>query len=133
MVTHEMLVPLAKSTGVGTTKEGFLNLLRSHNEIRIDAENITFQRRKFPYSVSIAASDETEHTVIHLTVSSKSADTKYRQVIRTIRKTVGQVAGMNIQTLWDGASFEICSKLYPQIYKTENTMRKLLSKFMRRV
>lgn len=51
-------------------------------------------------------------------------------MLRIFRKTVGPYLQENIQIIWDGVSFEWAKEMYPQIYQVENSMRKLISKFM---
>lgn len=130
MEKYEMLIPLKRDDGIAIDLNGFLSLLNSHKLIKTEDNRIVYKKKKVEFELKIDDKIENEHIIFDLTLSHKNIDQKFRELIRVIRKTLGGFVGKNIQVIWDGASLDFCTKLYPVIYIVENTMRKLLSKFM---
>ncbi len=70
------------------------------------------------------------YSVFHVVFKISRTTEKFRDMLKAIRKTVGVHLKDDIQIIWDGIGFEWSKALYPRIYTIENSLRKLISKFM---
>lgn len=133
MVKVEYLVAIDVRSGLCKNIDGLKSLLMSN-------DRIVFQKSKLKFDNDIEVTCKFIDGEVTLGVlkyyhlcfeTSKSNIQKLNELCREVRSILSKVSenGM-VQTLWDGVGLELSQQAYPIIYEIENTLRKLLSKFM---
>lgn len=130
MVRVEYLFPFNTKDGVCKDIKSFNSLLSVHSDIDITTDKIEYKGLSYEYKVSLDEVINQNYSVFHVTFSFKRTTSKFRDMLKAVRKVVGVHIKDDIQIIWDGVGFEWSKELYPKIYKVENNLRKLISKFM---
>ncbi len=130
MVTVEYLLPFDTVDGVCKDVKSFYSLLGSNANFKIKSDKISFKRSSYNFSVEQTDVINQNCSVFHVTFGVSRTTDKFREMLKAFRKTVGLHLQDRIQIVWDGVSFEWSKELYPRLYQIENSMRKLISKFM---
>jgi len=130
MVQVEYLLPFDTKDGICKDIQSFNNLIATNANFKIAGENLTFKGSTYTFSVELSKAKDQNCSVFHLKISTKKLSDRYREMLKVLKKTFGPYLQDNIQIIWDGVSFEWAKELYPSIYEVENSMRKLISKFM---
>jgi len=130
MVRVEYLFPFNTKDGVCKDVKSFNSLLSVHSDIDITTDKIEYKGSSYNYKVSLDEVINQNYSVFHVTFSFKRTTPKFRDMLKAVRKVVGVHIKDDIQIIWDGVGFEWSTELYPKIYKVENNLRKLISKFM---
>lgn len=142
MYKVEYLILVNDSKSSCTTVGALLHLLQSDADIKIDkiGSQVTYKSNSFSLSVvqgiaEISDDDKTKNNnYFHITiVCSKTGELQaFSSLLRSIRKVVAPLllAPAALQVIWDDVSIHYGTKAYPHISRTENLMRKLITKFM---
>lgn len=130
MITVEYLLPFDTKEGICRDIKSFKSLLESNVNFSFSSNKINFKGSEYIFSVEKTDVQNQECSVFHVTFEISRATDKFRNMLKAFRKTVGYHLKDQIQIVWDGISFEWSKELYPKIYIIENSMRKLISKFM---
>lgn len=135
----EYLIPIDEQKHTLKSENGFINLLKTNDEIQIKENKIVYKKIEFAYMLKcnhIANSSiNCFHLIIENSVDNSQFDLEkeeikiYVELLKVIRK-IFLAYTEDFEILWDDISF-CCSQIaYPKIYEIENLMRKLLTKFM---
>jgi hypothetical protein len=130
MIKVEYLLPFNTKDGICRNIDSFNSLLCSHSDISIANKKLRFKNSNYSYSVSMNEVSNQDCTVFHVIFEINHVTEKFREMLKSFKKTVGVHLKDDIQIIWDGIGFEWSKELYPRIYQIENMMRKLISKFM---
>lgn len=130
MIKVEYLLPFNTKDGICRNINSFNSLLCSNSEISITEKRLRFKNSNYSYSVSMNEVSNQDCTVFHVIFEINRVTDKFREMLKSFKKTVGAHLKDDIQIIWDGIGFEWSKELYPRIYQIENMMRKLISKFM---
>jgi len=130
MITVEYLLPFNTEDGICKDIESFKSLLSSNTNFKIGNDEIEYKGSKYKFKCTVNIVQDKNCSVFHVTLGISRLTDKFREMLKSFRKTVGVQLKDNIQIIWDGVSFEWSKELYPQIYQIENSLRKLISKFM---
>lgn len=130
MVKIEYLLPFNTEDGICKDIESFNSLLCSHSDITVKDKKIKFRGSSYSYEVDMNVVLNQEYTVFHVSFEINHITDKFRDMLKAFKKIVGVFLKDDLQIIWDGIGFEWSKELYPKIYKIENLMRKLISKFM---
>lgn len=142
MYKVEYLILVNDDKSSCTTVDALLHLLQSDADIRIEEKGsqIAYKSKSFSLLVVQGATEANDgdktknNTYFHITiVCSKTGDLQvFSSLLRSIRKVVAPLllAPAALQVLWDDVSIHYGTKAYPHISRTENLMRKLITKFM---
>lgn len=130
MTTVEYLLPFDTKDGVCKDIESFKSLLASNSNFNLKTDKIQYKNSSYTFSVEQTDVQNQSCSVFHVTFGVGRTTEKFREMLKAFRKTVGLHLRDRIQIVWDGISFEWSKELYPKIYQIENSMRKLISKFM---
>jgi len=137
----EYLIRIDTSKGIAKNKEGFLFLLQSNTDIKIDTDKsqINFKNIVFDYILQENNINE-KNVVFHLIVkyndidiTNFSDDNKLlKDHLQLFTKLELIVKGFTdkIEVLWDDINFKCSQIAYPKIYEIENLFRKLITKYM---
>jgi len=128
----EYLITFDATDEICVSVEKFKNLLTAHSSISFPTKTtLAFDGGEFQYQLALG--NLTDGSIYYdLTVENTDEKLleKYTEFLKQIRKVCTKVSGRNIIVLRDGIGEYFCNLGYPVIYKTENLMRKLISKFM---
>lgn len=130
MIKVEYLLPFNTKDRVCKDINSFNSLLSVHSDISVTKNKIKFKKSKYDYSVTLDEVSNQNYSVFHVTFSINRTTDKFREMLKAVRQIVGVHIKNDIQIIWDGVGFEWSKELYPKIYKVENNLRKLISKFM---
>jgi hypothetical protein len=130
MITVEYLLPFNTEDGICANIDSFKALLSTNSNFKIKTNKIEYKRSAYDFSVSLNVVENQNCSVFNVTFGITRVTDKFREMLKAFRKTIGLHLKDNIQIIWDGVSFEWSKSLYPEIYQTENSLRKLISKFM---
>ncbi|MGV9001797.1 MAG: hypothetical protein ACOH18_02480 [Candidatus Saccharimonadaceae bacterium] len=119
----------------------FTHLLQSRSDILISKDNktITYDgKKRFQLEIKsgemLSKSENEESSMyfdITITAKTQSHIKDLTLLLRAVKKALGPISNASsIQILWDDVSTYYSEMAYPRISKTENLMRKLISKFM---
>lgn len=130
MITVEYLFPFNTKDGLCKNISSFNSLLSAHSDISIKKNIITFRNSPYSYKITLDEVANQDYSVFHVVFEISRTTEKFRDMLKAIKKTVGFHLKDDIQIIWDGIGFEWSKALYPKIYTIENSLRKLISKFM---
>jgi len=130
MITVEYLLPFNTENGICKNDDSFKSLITTNANFKLSKDKISFRKSEYDFSVSFDIVEDKECTVFHVTFATSKLTKKFREMLTVFRKTVGVHIKDHIQIIWDGVSFKWSKELYPKIYQIENSLRKLMSKFM---
>ena len=128
----EYLITFEQKASFCNSIPAFNNLLRTIDDISIEANSIEFQGQKIGYDVQTGEilNDKQRFFHVKLTFSNEKLLNEYENLLRVIRTVLSKAGEKPVQVLWDGISLYYAEQAYPLIYDIENTMRKLITKFM---
>lgn len=130
MIIVEYLFPFNTQDGLCRDISSFNSLLGAHSEISIKKDKLIFKGSPYNYKITLDEVPNQHYSVFHVVFQISRTTEKFRDMLKAIRKTVGVYIKDDIQIIWDGIGFEWSKELYPKIYTIENSLRKLISKFM---
>ena len=130
MITVEYLLPFNTEDGICKNIDSFKSLLSSNSNFKVKNNKIEYNSSSYYFKINLNVVRDKDCSVFHVTFGISRLTDKFREMLKAFRKTVGLQLKDNIQIIWDGASFEWSKELYPRIYQIENSLRKLISKFM---
>jgi len=130
MIKVEYLLPFDTKEGICKNIISFKSLISSNSNFKFKKNKINFKGSLYTIDISLNRVDNKETSVFHVVFATTKMSDKFRQMLKAFRKTLGPYLKDNILLIWDGVSFEWCKDLYPRIYSVENSLRKLISKFM---
>lgn len=117
------------------TDEMFQHFLDSNNRIKFEDDEIIFEGKTLEYTLKSADVEKSNEKVFHFTVEiqgneEEQADLieKFDSLVREINERKGMQFSINM--IWNDVSLYYCKKLYPEILKVENTLRKIIYLFM---
>lgn len=109
------------------------SLLLSDDDIeKVTSSKISVRGYEFGYKIEtgkINADKEPTYFILHFECENENDIPVFVKAIRTIR-TVLSIINPTVYKLWDDVSQYYAEQAYSKIYKVENLMRKLLTKFM---
>lgn len=128
----EYLITFESKDGVCTTVDKFKGLLSSHDKISFPKKDkVVYDDKEFSYQLAQGKlTDGSLYYDVTFECIDQDCQEEFKELLREVRRISSKFSGRNIITLHDGVGEDYCQKGYPIIYKTENLMRKLISKFM---
>ena len=126
-----MLILFDKSKTKCKTASSIKNLLQSDSEISISGNKIKFNKNEYTISIRTGQNEDKAHTFFVLTVkcNSESLLDDYSSLMRSIKGSLYLVS-KDVYMTWDDVSIYYSSQAYPILYRIENSMRLLITKFM---
>ena len=115
-----------------SSKKSFKHLLQTDDNIKITTQNIEYKEKTFKYQIQLDKEAKKIQNSFHLELEcSKKADLiQFESLLKSVRTLIAKVSDTPPEILWDDIGIERANKAYPIINKTENLMRKLITKFM---
>lgn len=129
----EYLITFDSSDSICTDVERFKHLLTTHEAITFSKTKptISFNGIEFPYTLATGRlTDASYYYDFTVEDNNSSPHASCSSLLKAIRGLCTKFSGRNVIILHDGIGEFYCQQGYPIIYKTENLMRKLISKFM---
>ena len=112
--------------------ESFLSLLKTNDMITIKYKKIHYEDLSIKYKLQMEEIEEINQRYFHLTLLFDNEDKLdiIEKLLRDIRTVVHKFSDRTPIVIWDDISYDYAIKSYPIIYRLENLMRKLITKFM---
>ncbi|MCI0559766.1 MAG: hypothetical protein MN733_14850 [Nitrososphaera sp.] len=108
------------------------SLMQAYDDIEIASDSISYAGVSFGYEVSFEEIDREHQRYFHVRVvcSKQSNSQKFRELLKSLRTILTKVSGKPPEIIWDEIGSGLCGRAYPLIHRTENLLRKLITKFM---
>lgn len=132
MFRVEYLTTVDQKDAFCTSIAAFNNLLKSIDGLSLNKKELHYKSLSLEYEVQTGEILEDKQRFFHLKFSS-AAETpvpEFEAFLRTVRTLLTKASGRPPQILWDDISLHYASRGYPLIHELENTLRKLITKFM---
>lgn len=127
----EYLITFDEKDLVCTNVKQFKQLLNTHNEINTQQNIIKYKNHDYQFSLATGnLSDKSIYYDLIIESTDNELVDDYSDLLREIRKICQKLSGRQIIILHDGLGEYYCNLGYPMVYRIENLMRKLISKFM---
>lgn len=128
----EYLITIDQKDLFCKTRNGFDNLLRTIDGLTIKNGELRYQDIQAQYEVQDGeiVTDRQRFFHVKITLADDNKLEKFELLLRQIRGVLTRAGGRPPQVLWDGLSTNFAHAAYPLIHDIENTMRKLITKFM---
>lgn len=132
MFKVEYLMTVDQKDAFCKTVAAFNNLLKTIDGVSVSKNELRFGNLTIHCEVQTGEilSDKQRYFHLRLSFSDESRLAEYEAFLKSLRGVLHKASGKPPQTLWDGISFHYALKAYPVIHELENTMRKLITKFM---
>lgn len=132
MFRVEYLITVDQKDAFCTTTAAFKNLLKTVDGVSISKAELTFKSLVLGYELQTGEvlNDKQRYFHVKLTLQKESDLPHFEILLKSIRSLLHKASGKPAQTLWDGVSLHYAQLAYPLIHDLENTMRKLITKFM---
>lgn len=127
----EYLITIKTKGGFCDSVETFNNLLKAYSEIQLHEERIIFKDIDIVYVVKTDEIKNQNQRYFHasFTLTEIKNEDIFLELLKMFRDIVFKANG-KINVLWDDLSVYYSQKCYPIIHKSENLLRKVISKFM---
>lgn len=132
----EYIIILDTKTNFCKTVDSFKCFLQSDSNIKISNSEIDFKGRQFCYNLQEGnikgnlhyynISIDFDYTVDQ---GFDSGLKSFEELLRVIKILMGK-AEAKVEVVWDDVGLYYAEKAYTRIFKVENLMRKLITKFM---
>ncbi|KWT11147.1 hypothetical protein CFBP3846_01749 [Pseudomonas syringae pv. avii] len=111
---------------------GFNNLIKTIEDVSITSSTLTWRELSIQYEVQDGEIQRDKQRFFHakFTLQKEEQLSKFEDLLRIIRSILSKAGGRPPQILWDGVSSNYAKNAYPIIHEIENTLRKLITKFM---
>lgn len=136
MYRYEVLVFVEKNKNIAINKNGIIKLMESIDGVKVNSNIINFSDVDIQFSI-ITEDIYNESKCYHdiefiLDYDDDNKIEIFSQFLRYVRQILTSInIDKSLEVLWDDISFYYSYKAYPIIYKLENSMRRLITKFMR--
>ncbi|WP_368250764.1 hypothetical protein [Intestinibacter bartlettii] len=130
----EYIISINGEENICNNKSSFNNLLMISKDIKVKDNKIEYKNKEFNYENKSYSNDK-DFIYFHIIIDAPIDESNelelglYEELLRNINKSIHKITN-DIQVIWDDISFHYCKLAYPLIYEVENSMRKLLTKFM---
>ena len=116
------------------TKEQFIHLLLTNNRLSINGDLISFSNNVLSYTLDVTElkSKKNSETFLYFIVSCTDKDENSVEILEKFDDLLHRIcdALFVINTIWDEVSMYYEELLYPKIVRIENTLRKIIYRFM---
>ncbi|AOP36376.1 hypothetical protein A0128_20375 [Leptospira tipperaryensis] len=131
MTQVEYILIFSKTDSYIKSIKSLKNLLSTNEEISISDKKLTYKKELYDLNVKIGEVKGKEQIYFDLLLSTtkQKSPKSLNGLLKDIRKLI-ITAGGNLSSVHDDLSLEYNQKLYPELYKIENKLRKLITKFM---
>lgn len=128
----EFLITVDQKDDFCRSVEAFKNLLSSIDHVSLTKTELKFENLTLSYEIQSGeiSKDKLRYFHIKLICLDGSKLKEFESFLKSIRSLFHKASGKPPQTLWDGISFNFAQRAYPLVHEIENTMRKLITKFM---
>lgn len=138
----EYLISIDDTQNICKDEKSFANLLMINPDIKVARKTIKYKEKTYFYENKKYLGKKSDYIYFHIAITADITDLSnqvtpeqdeqiriYEELLSQIKSIVFKVA-FRVQTIWDDVSFFYSKLAYPLIYDIENSMRKLITKFM---
>jgi hypothetical protein len=118
--------------GFCNNENTFKYLLQTNDNIKIETDKINYEDLSLEFDLQTEETEDKTLRYFHLTIyflNNVSLD-KIEQLLKNIRSIIYKASQRAPLVIWNDISFYYSIESFPIIYKLENLMRKLITKFM---
>jgi len=128
----EYLITVDQRDAFCKTTTAFNNLLKTLDGVFLSKTELKFENLLIYYELQTGEilNDKQRYFHVKFSSSTESLLNDFESFLKSIRTLLQKASGKPLQTLWDGVSFHYAQRAYPLVHELENTMRKLITKFM---
>lgn len=107
------------------------NLLQVDSDISIDRNKVVFEKKSADISVKLGKKDDNAHIYFNVILKCKEESELdwFSGLQRSIRSSLALIT-KSTYVVWDDLSLYYSGQAYPIIFKIENMMRQIITKFM---
>jgi len=132
VITVEYLIIVESEDAFCKSSESLTHLLLSNDDIKINDTIIIYKENNYNFTLEQGTTNSS-HNYFHLSLSCEENDSDldiFESLLKIIRTLLYKANNKQPQILWDDISLYYANQAYPLIHDIENTMRKLITKFM---
>lgn len=128
----EYLITVDQKEAFCGSINAFKNFLSSIDGVFLKNNDLEFGGLSLGYEIQSGeiTKDKLRYFHLKLVCADDSKLNEFESFLRYIRSLLHKANGKPPQILWDGMSFNFAHQAYPLMHEIENTMRKLITKFM---
>ena len=128
----EYLITVDQKDQFCKTILGFNNLIKAIEGVAIQNTDLTWSGLSIQYEVQDGEIQRDKQRFFHakFTLNNDEKIEKFEELLRSVRGVLSKAGGRPPQVLWDGVSSNYAKSAYPLVHEIENTLRKLITKFM---
>ncbi|RYE02047.1 MAG: hypothetical protein EOP50_00985 [Sphingobacteriales bacterium] len=128
----EYLITVDQKDQFCKTTAGFNNLLKTIEGVAISNGDLSWSGMKVGYEVQDGEIQKDKQRFFHakFTLKDDAMLERFEEFLRSVRGVLSKAGGRPPQVLWDGVSSNYARNAYPLVHEIENTLRKLITKFM---
>ncbi len=130
----EYLVTVDQNEPFCSSPSSFNNLLRAVDDLTVSGNTIEFKTLRVHYEVQMGqiSADKQRYFHLKLILNNEDQFAEFESLLKSLRTILykASASGKSVQVLWDDIGFYYAHKAYPAIFEIENTLRKLITKFM---
>ncbi|MEL7589084.1 MAG: hypothetical protein AAGU19_20400 [Prolixibacteraceae bacterium] len=119
MIKVEYLLPFNTKDGICRNVSSFNSLLCSHSDISVAEKKLRYKNSNYSYSVYMNEVSNQDYTVFHVIFEINHVTDKFREMLKSFKKTVGVHLKDDIQIIWDGIGFEWSKELSSNLSNRE--------------
>ncbi|GAB3399687.1 HEPN domain-containing protein [Massilia agilis] len=128
----EYLVLIDSSELYCQSVESLNSSIQGYDQIKVGGTELKFSGCKFKYDVAFRNVEGGNQRYFHikLGLDRDSDEQKFRDLLKLLRTILTKISGRPPEILWDEMGSRLCERAYPKLHRTENLLRKLITKFM---
>jgi Apea-like HEPN len=128
----EYLITVDQKESFCKTVAGFNNLIKTIDGVSISSKDLKLGALSISYEVQTGEIQNDKQRFFHvrLLLDNEAHLPEFEVFLKSIRTLLHKAGGKPPHVLWDGLSFNYAQTAYPIVHEIENTMRKLITKFM---
>lgn len=132
IVKVEYLIIIDSESELCRDRSSLDNFLQANPDIKINGSKLKYRNIEVAYEVQEGFTEADNDRYFHVNINFSKEDRleEFNVFLKSLRKLLFKASDKEPQVLWDDVSLFYSEKAYPEIYKIENLMRKLITKFM---
>lgn len=125
------------------SEDAFKNFLCTNKHISFKTEEkgkvgkkiFLFDGHEFEYELEVGEVEESNEKLFHLNIVSQGEDDEQVEILNSVDSVIKEInkkcgVPFSINTIWNDVSLYYAKKLYPEISRIENELRKIIYLFM---
>lgn len=136
-MTTKYMITVKKNNLMASNEKALKHYIMACGKIELTDKFIKYNEIECNFEIKTIIPEETDIIIYQLIIYNNSIEAdinsdftkSYASLQRIVEKILADVS-VNFEVLWDDLSYYCAQLSYPSIYKIENSMRMLITKFM---